>query len=650
MYKFILDRKLTINSLLIIFLSISYFAWSITQNYYNLRSENFFKSHVYKVTENIEKRMLVYENALRSGVAFYQSSQNITREEWKEFVENLQIKKFYPGIQGLGITLMLKGEEIKPLESLMQDEGYIDFKLNPEGKREQYSAIIYLEPLDKRNMAAIGYDMFSQSTRRQAMELARDSGLPTISSRVTLVQEIDSNVQAGVLMYLPLYKKSLSLNSIKDRRTALIGYIYSVFRMGDLMTPALAKETTIPLELYDGEILEKNLLFKSSNEFLNRGKRTIVQVLEIGGRKWSMHAYSTQKLDKQMETYIPSILAVLGIVVSFLIYIVFLISFNSRKSLSQRTKELEDEKIRFSLAIESTQDGLWDWNPITNKVFFSNNWKKMLGYEAQDIGNDISEWTDRVHPDELEATMEQIKAHLNGDTEFYESTHRVLCKNGEYKYILDRGKAVFDNSGNAIRVVGFHTDITAQKKYQDKLEHTAKHDSLTKLPNRFLLSELLTHAMHVVKRNDKQLAVLFIDLDGFKEVNDTYGHDAGDEVLSIVASRMNAIVRQSDIVSRIGGDEFVIVMTDLNKSEELIPLLQRFLNDLSSDIKYNQHSMNVSASIGVSFYPQSMDIGNEVLIRQADQAMYCAKKAGKNQYQFFNIDDSMVNRTLDSKK
>ncbi len=120
---------------------------------------------------------------------------------------------------------MLKGEEIKPLESLMQDEGYIDFKLNPEGKREQYSAIIYLEPLDKRNMAAIGYDMFSQSTRRQALELARDSGLPTISSRVTLVQEIDSNVQAGVLMYLPLYKKSLSLNSIKDRRTALIGYI-----------------------------------------------------------------------------------------------------------------------------------------------------------------------------------------------------------------------------------------------------------------------------------------------------------------------------------------------------------------------------------------------------------------------------------------
>lgn len=112
-------------------------------------------------------------------------------------------------------------------------------------------------------------------------------------------------------------------------------------------------------------------------------------------------------------------------------------------------------------------------------------------------------------------------------------------------------------------------------------------------------------------------------------------------MLSIVASRMNAIVRQSDIVSRIGGDEFVIVMTDLNKSEELIPLLQRFLNDLSSDIKYNQHSMNVSASIGVSFYPQSIDIGNEVLIRQADQATYCAKKAGKNQYQFFNIEDSM---------
>lgn len=231
--------------------------------------------------------------------------------------------------------------------------------------------------------------------------------------------------------------------------------------------------------------------------------------------------------------------------------------------------------------------------------------------------------------------MERVKVHLNGDTESYESTHRVLCKNGEYKYILDRGKALFDSNNNPIRVVGFHTDITKEKEHQSKLEHTAKHDSLTQLPNRFLLSELLMHEMHRAKRSNKQLALLFVDLDGFKDVNDTYGHDAGDEVLSTVASRMRAIVRASDIVSRIGGDEFVIVITDLNKSEEIIPFLQRLLSDLSSHIKYNKESLNISASIGVSFYPQKADIGNEVLIRQADQAMYTAKSAGKNQYKFF---------------
>jgi diguanylate cyclase (GGDEF)-like protein/PAS domain S-box-containing protein len=314
---------------------------------------------------------------------------------------------------------------------------------------------------------------------------------------------------------------------------------------------------------------------------------------------------------------------------------------NLQVKVKEATKELEIEKNRFALAIEGTQDGLWDWDLTTDELFFSERFETMLGYNEGDLPKRIDSWFGLLHPDDIDLASKVVQEYLDTKGEgFYENSFRLRAKDGSWKWILGRGRAQFDKNEKPLRFVGFNTDITEQKEYQKNLDHTAKHDSLTHLPNRFLLSELLTHAMHIVKRNHKQLALLFIDLDGFKEINDVYGHDAGDEVLFTVASRMNALVRESDIVSRLGGDEFVIVFTDLNKSKEVIPMLQRLISELASSIKYNEHNMHVSASIGVSFYPQSTDIGNEVLLRQADQAMYNAKSAGKNQYQFFNIEAS----------
>ena len=304
-------------------------------------------------------------------------------------------------------------------------------------------------------------------------------------------------------------------------------------------------------------------------------------------------------------------------------------------------KELQNERNRFSLAIEGAKDGLWDWNLETNEVLLTERFEIMLGYNVGDLPQNIDAWFGLLHPDDKEKVSKIIKEYLDSKGEkSYESTFRLRRKDGSWCWILARGKAQFDTNGTPLRFVGFHTDISQQMEYQDKLDHTSKHDSLTHLPNRFLLSELLTHAMHIVKRKNQYLALLFIDLDGFKNVNDTYGHQAGDEVLTTVAYKMKEIVRESDIVSRIGGDEFVIVASDFKNNSEVIPLLQRLLSDLSSNIEYEGNNIHVSASIGVSFYPQADDIGNEILIRQADQAMYQAKLLGKNQYQFFNLEAS----------
>ena len=301
-------------------------------------------------------------------------------------------------------------------------------------------------------------------------------------------------------------------------------------------------------------------------------------------------------------------------------------------------KELQNERNRFALAIEGAKDGLWDWNLETDEVFLTERFETMIGYDAGDLPQNVEAWFGLLHPDDKEEVSKNVKEYLDSKGEkSYESTFRLRRKDASWCWILARGKAQFATSGTPLRFVGFNTDISQQMEYQDKLNHAAKHDSLTHLPNRFLLSELLTQAMYSVKRNNQYLALLFIDLDGFKEVNDTYGHQAGDEVLTTISNRMNDIVRSSDIISRIGGDEFVIVASNLKNNSEVLPLLQRLLSDLSLKIVYEGNSIYVSASIGVSFYPQADDIGNEVLIRQADKAMYQAKLLGKNQYQFFNL-------------
>lgn len=305
-------------------------------------------------------------------------------------------------------------------------------------------------------------------------------------------------------------------------------------------------------------------------------------------------------------------------------------------------KNLEVEKNRFSLAVEGAKDGLWDWDLQTNSIFLSERFELMLGYDIGDIPQNIDGWFKLLHPDDSANTQKDINEYLENKNinETYESVFRLRAKDGSWKWILGRGKAQFDTNGIPKRFVGFNTDISQQVTYQEKLKYTAKHDVLTHLPNRFLLTELLTYAMHTVKRKNLHLALLFIDLDGFKNINDTYGHDAGDEVLATIARRMSEVVRDSDIVARLGGDEFVIVASELKNNSEVIPLLHRLLTYLSAKILYKKQDMNVSASIGVSFYPQLNDIGNEVLLRQADQAMYSAKLLGKNQYQFFNVEAS----------
>ena len=211
-------------------------------------------------------------------------------------------------------------------------------------------------------------------------------------------------------------------------------------------------------------------------------------------------------------------------------------------------------------------------------------------------------------------------------------------KNGEVFAVMQTISTVRDSVGNALYYVALFSDITAIKEQQSKLEHIAHFDALTNLPNRVLLADRLHQAMAQTLRRGQLLAVAFLDLDGFKAVNDKYGHEHGDQLLITVATRMKQALREGDTLARFGGDEFVAVLVDLNDAADCVPTLNRLLAAAALPVHVDDLMLQVTASLGVTFFPQAQDLDADQLLRQADQAMYQAKLAGKNRYHVFDAE------------
>ncbi|MFT5661499.1 MAG: diguanylate cyclase (GGDEF)-like protein/PAS domain S-box-containing protein [Sulfurimonas sp.] len=314
-------------------------------------------------------------------------------------------------------------------------------------------------------------------------------------------------------------------------------------------------------------------------------------------------------------------------------------NLNASEELNQKLTE------RLELAFIATQDGLWDWDILNDTIYYSPIWKSMIGYFDDELPNEISTWEERVHPDDIETASRAIDDHVAGKTQEYTNIHRLRHKDGTWVWTLDRGKVLFDDNGVAIRMVGTHADITQEKsqreEHQHILEYQANHDALTKLPNRLLFHDRLMQGIEKAKRYEKQLAVFFIDLDRFKQINDSLGHDIGDKVLQEVADRLMEVTRKGDTLARLGGDEFTILMEDLKKAQDASILAEKILQSLIEPIRVRDHILYISSSIGISLYPQDADDAIS-LLKYADAAMYKAKDEGRDTFQFYSKEMTQI--------
>jgi diguanylate cyclase (GGDEF)-like protein/PAS domain S-box-containing protein len=304
-----------------------------------------------------------------------------------------------------------------------------------------------------------------------------------------------------------------------------------------------------------------------------------------------------------------------------------------RKRVEQALRESEE---RYALAVEGANDGIWDWNLKANLVYYSARWKSMLGYDEEEITNSPLEWLNRIHPEDAEKVKLDLSAHIRGLTSHFENEHRIQHKDGSHLWMLSRGIAVRDADGVVSRIAGSQTDISVRKAAEAKLQHDAFYERLTGLPNRALFMDRLKSAIERVKRRkDYVFAVLFLDLDQFKNINDTFGHPIGDQLLIAVGTMLRNNLRATDTVARLGGDEFVILLEDLKDANAAASISEWILKKFSTPIRVSEHEIYVTTSIGIVLstlgYNQPEDI-----LRDADIAMYAAKARGKATFEVFN--------------
>jgi diguanylate cyclase (GGDEF)-like protein/PAS domain S-box-containing protein len=316
-------------------------------------------------------------------------------------------------------------------------------------------------------------------------------------------------------------------------------------------------------------------------------------------------------------------------------WVVLLRDISVRKQAEETLRESEE---RYFLAARGANDGLWDWNIKKEAIYYSPRWKNMLGYSENEITATIDEWLSRIHPDDHEAVIYAMSNHLKNNTHHFQSEHRILHRDGTYRWMLVRGMAVRDANGIAYRMAGSQTDITARKNAEEQLVHDAFHDLLTGLPNRALFLDRLDRMIEYSRRhNNYYFAILFLDLDRFKIINDSLGHAVGDQLLIEISKVLKTCIRKADTVARFGGDEFVILLDDIPDIQAAAKIAHHIQEVLSNPFQVGNNRIFTSASIGIVLSSDG-HLSKEDIVRDADIAMYQAKMLGKAKYVIFNTD------------
>lgn len=406
-------------------------AWYTSNEFVNENAELRFETRTKEISTAIRARMAEYEQVLWGGIGLFRASKEVDRSEFKLYVDALGLQKNWPGIQGIGFSIPLTPEQKLDHILSVRAEGFPTFNIRPEGERDTYTSIIFLEPFDWRNKRAFGFDMWSNDMRREAMTRARDTGEASTSGIITLVQETGTDVQRGFLTYLPLYRIGMPTNNIENRRAAFVGWVYSPFRMGDLMKGILGDgETNVEYEIFDGSNLTKEALLYDSNDIFHAEDAEHANVssrtanLSLQGRSWTIVYTAGGNQLTEAERAQPTIVAAAGLVVGLLLFYII-----SSIALMQRRAE--------ALAQDMTEDARGARSELEAKLVELEQSNSDLQKFAYVASHDLKSPMRAVH--QLAAWIEEELEGVHGveDTEVRKHLKQLMGRADRMQKLLD---------------------------------------------------------------------------------------------------------------------------------------------------------------------------------------------------------------------
>jgi diguanylate cyclase (GGDEF)-like protein len=497
--------------ILLVTLGVTWFAWDHERQTTRKALRSQFDFALRETVSRVEQRLMGYEQMLRGVQSLFATTPLKNRIALHDYLETLQLDANFSGIKAIGVVEWVSAQRKNGHLAAMRSSGFPDYAIDPDGLRPAYAPIVQQESYMGRRRSPLGSDVWLDPVLRLASERARDSDMASISGKVLLRVGTEDDTQPSFIMYLPIYAQGQAHDSVDQRRTQLIGWVYAVFHMDGFMASLYGSQSPgLTLALYEGtDTNDASLLYRSEGSAamgkpLHPAAVSANEYMVVAGQNWTLSLSTQEAFENRYGRGIDTVTVGAGIVLSLLL-------------------------------------ALLAWLMVSGR-------------------------------------------------------------------------------NRALRLAEVMTE---------ELRHMAQHDPLTGLPNRALFSDRLNQELARAKRQHGRFAMVFLDLDHFKPINDNFGHDVGDQVLQQVARQLQDCVRAADTVGRIGGDEFVVLLAQLSDSDSILALAEKLHQALHQAFVVNGHQLAISCSIGVAVYPE--DGADPItLTKGADEAMYRAKEAGRD--------------------
>ncbi|MGP1716036.1 MAG: bifunctional diguanylate cyclase/phosphodiesterase [Methylophilus sp.] len=600
-----------------------------------------FKQTVISAADEIQHRIEAYRQILKGVEQLYTSSEHVSADEFKLYVDDFTERPEDNSLSAIGFIKYIHLQQPEtfrdldmPIQQLLKQGGYAS-------GTEEVAPILYVEPRNDANREVLLKNTFGNALMRDDLLAAGDSGRLVMSTH-SMVDTLAPS-QKNYVLHAPVYRGKLVDIPADERRSMLNGWVFLRFDVGAFLHEALhaTEQQQLHFDVFDQmRGRGQTPLYHSHDEpYLHdiTAVYSMSHALNINGQLWSLRARSTPAFEAVIDYSQANRIGLLGVFLSALLggIAYFAVTRSQTQlALDKFNQEFNTSEQRWMLALESTGDGLWDWYVPESRIVYSDRWKSMLGFLPNEFDHQPASWHKRIHENDYPAAMAMLQQVLSGERDHYAMEYRMACKDGSWKWVFDRGM-VFkrDEQGASIRLLGTLADITKIKQSEEVIWQYANVDTLTGLPNRRMFFDRLDQQLRMVKQNNHKLAIIFLDLDRFKEVNDSQGHDQGDRLLLQAGHRLIQCIDENGLVARLGGDEFVLMLSDAHASY-VEHIAQKVIDSLSEPFKLEHSHAYVAASLGIAIFPDDAS-NKEDLMKRVDQAMYASKQKGGNCFTYF---------------